>query len=79
MCATIVCDKPFKSTTLNLSKNDFSFKGNNYLNKFQIRNGVDFVSQHVARNHNKRDLAIYKIAIRKWLNKNKINNIALTL
>jgi DNA (cytosine-5)-methyltransferase 1 len=49
----------------------YTSKGNNYLNKFQIRNGVDFVSQHVARNHNKRDLAIYKIAIRKWLNKNE--------
>lgn len=46
-------------------------EGSNYLNRFQIRNGVDFVSQHVARNHNKKDLAIYKIAIKKWLEKNE--------
>lgn len=46
-------------------------EGSNYLNRFQIRNGVDFVSQHVARDHNKRDLAIYKIAIKKWLEKNE--------
>ncbi len=46
-------------------------EGGNYLNRFQIRNGVDFVSQHVARDHNKRDLAIYKIAIKKWLEKNE--------
>lgn len=46
-------------------------EGSSYLNRFQIRNGVDFVSQHVARDHNKRDLAIYKIAIKKWLEKNE--------
>ncbi|MBA5249944.1 MAG: DNA cytosine methyltransferase [Gammaproteobacteria bacterium] len=49
----------------------YAGESNNYLNKFQIRNGVDFVSQHVARDHNKRDLAIYKIAIKQWLEKNK--------
>ena len=38
-----------------------------YLKKHKLRNGVDFVSQHVARPHNKRDLKIYKIAINKWL------------
>lgn len=39
---------------------------NEYLNQFDLRNGVDFVSQHIARPHNNRDLAIYKIAIKKW-------------
>lgn len=42
-----------------------------YLDKFQLRNGVDFVTQHIARPHNDRDLAIYKIAIDKWLNKSE--------
>lgn len=46
-------------------------ESNCYLNKFQMRNGVDFVSQHVTRGNNKRDLAIYKIAIKKWLDKNE--------
>lgn len=46
-------------------------ESSNYLNRFQIRNGVNFVSQHIARNHNKRDLAIYKIAIKKWLERNE--------
>lgn len=36
-----------------------------YLEKFELRNGFDFVSQHIARPHNERDLAIYKIAIQK--------------
>jgi len=38
-----------------------------YLEKYEIRNGVDFVTQHIARPHNERDLNIYKIAINKWL------------
>ena len=42
-----------------------------YLEKHQLRNGVDFVTQHIARPHNDRDLAIYKIAIKKWLNKSE--------
>ncbi|WP_300393335.1 DNA cytosine methyltransferase [uncultured Psychrobacter sp.] len=41
---------------------------NEYLEKSAIRNGADFVTQHVARTHNDRDLEIYKIAIDKWLN-----------
>ena len=38
-----------------------------YLNRFKLRNGADFVTQHIARPHNKRDLEIYEIAIKKWL------------
>jgi DNA (cytosine-5)-methyltransferase 1 len=37
-----------------------------YLSKFDLRNGVDFVTQHIARPHNNRDLEIYKIAINKF-------------
>ncbi|MCQ4141515.1 DNA cytosine methyltransferase [Chryseobacterium sp. EO14] len=43
-------------------------KKNNYLEKFNIRNGIDFVTQHISRPHNERDLGIYKIAIQKWNN-----------
>lgn len=42
-----------------------------YLDKYQLRNGVGFVTQHIARPHNDRDLAIYKIAIDKWLKKSE--------
>ncbi len=42
-----------------------------YLEKFELRNGVDFVTQHIARPHNERDLNIYKIAISKWLKKSE--------
>jgi len=42
-----------------------------YLTKFEIRNGIDFVTQHIARPHNERDLAIYEIAINKWISKSE--------
>lgn len=38
-----------------------------YLQTTDIRNGIDFVTQHVTRPHNERDLAIYKMAIEQWL------------
>ncbi len=44
----------------------YSKKKNKYLEKFELRNGVDFVTQHISRPHNERDLEIYKFAIHKW-------------
>lgn len=55
--------KPGEQNHLTKYKADSS----EYLRKFELRNGVDFVTQHLARPHNHRDLAIYKIAISKWL------------
>lgn len=43
---------------------------NDYLKKFKIRNGFNYVTQNVTRKHNEIDLEIYSIAINKWL-KNK--------
>jgi DNA (cytosine-5)-methyltransferase 1 len=55
-------------------KNITKYKTNTteYLNQFELRNGVDFVSQHIARPHNNRDLEIYKIAIEKWQKKERL-------
>lgn len=39
---------------------------NEYLEKFELRNGIDFTTQHIARPHNEKDLEIYKFAIKKW-------------
>lgn len=44
---------------------------NEYLKTTEIRNGIDIVTQHITRNHNKRDLEIYSIAIDKWVNEKK--------
>jgi DNA (cytosine-5)-methyltransferase 1 len=47
-------------------KMEYSLNKNEYLNRFELRNGVDFVTQHISRPHNTRDLEIYKTAIEKW-------------
>ena len=39
-----------------------------YLKKFELRNGVNFVTQHICRPHNEKDLNIYRLAIQKWNN-----------
>lgn len=40
---------------------------NDYLNQTGTRNGLDFVTQHITRNHNGRDLKIYSLVIDRWL------------
>lgn len=44
----------------------YSSLSNDYLNKYEIRNGLDFYTQHITRPHNENDLEIYKFAIDKW-------------
>lgn len=41
---------------------------NNYLTESHIRNGIDILTQHVARPHTAQDKQIYKIAVNKWNN-----------
>lgn len=44
------------------------YSGNpcDYTTQYGIRNGIDILTQHITRPHNKNDLAIYKIAIKLW-------------
>lgn len=42
---------------------------NDYLNKSFIRNGIDILTQHIARPHTKQDKEIYRIAVEKWNSK----------
>lgn len=58
--------KPGETKMITLYKTET----NEYLKKYQIRNGIDFVTHNIARQHNKNDLEIYKIAIEKWNNEN---------
>lgn len=37
-----------------------------YLNEFQIRNGINILTQHLARPHSEQDRHIYRIAVEKW-------------
>jgi DNA (cytosine-5)-methyltransferase 1 len=46
-------------------------KANDYLKNFHLRNGADFVTQHITRPHLDRDLEIYGIAASKWINYNE--------
>jgi len=47
---------------------------NEYLKKAFIRNEVTFVSQHIARPHNEQDLKIYKLAIQKLMDGERLKN-----
>lgn len=44
------------------------YKGptNEYLSSSSIRNGIDILTQHVARPHTTQDKQIYRIAVNKW-------------
>lgn len=44
-------------------------KTNDYLTESFIRNGIDILTQHVARPHSKQDKEIYRIAVGKWNDK----------
>ena len=50
---------------------DYTEVANEYLSESAIRNGLPFVTQHITRPHNLKDLHIYKLTIEKWLNENK--------
>lgn len=54
----------------------YTKKTTEYLEKTQLRNGIDFTTQHISRPNNENDLQIYKIAVNKWVNENKRLNYA---
>lgn len=53
-----------------------SYRGqtNECLTESHIRNGIDVLTQHIARPHSKQDKEIYRIAVEKWNNtKERLN------
>ncbi len=44
----------------------YSKPSNNYLDGSGIRNGINVLTQHVARPHTEQDKEIYRIAVSKW-------------
>lgn len=40
-----------------------------YLQEHAIRNGIDVLTQHIARPHNSQDKEIYKVAVKRWQDK----------
>lgn len=48
----------------------YNSKTTEYLETFGLRNGIDVLTQHIARPHREQDKEIYRIAVEKW-KKNK--------
>jgi DNA (cytosine-5)-methyltransferase 1 len=44
----------------------YKTKTTEYLESHALRNGIDILTQHVARPHREQDKEIYKIAVQKW-------------
>lgn len=44
----------------------YKTEANEYLKSYALRNGIDILTQHVARPHREQDKEIYKIAVQKW-------------
>jgi DNA (cytosine-5)-methyltransferase 1 len=61
-------DLPYLKPGQELDVADYTKNINEYLKKTETRNGIDYTTQHITRNHNDRDLEIYSLAIDKWLN-----------
>jgi DNA (cytosine-5)-methyltransferase 1 len=60
----------------NLGIVQYSSSTSDYLKETEIRNGIGFTTQHIARPNNENDLEIYRIAVEQWVKENKRLNYA---
>lgn len=67
--------KPLKHGEGTLNATEYLKPTTEYLEQAKIRNGLDFVTQHLTRPNNENDLEIYRIAVEEW-NKGKRLNYA---
>lgn len=51
----------------------YSHPATEYLLQSKIRNGLDFVTQHISRPNNENDLEIYQIAVDEWNRGKRLN------
>lgn len=60
--------KDLPSVTPGVEKRTVNYKSRitKYLKKFEIRDGLDFTTQHFTRSNNDNDKKIYEIAIKLW-------------
>jgi DNA (cytosine-5)-methyltransferase 1 len=65
--------KPLKNGQGTLNAVEYAKPTTEYLKQAKIRNGLDFVTQHISRPNNINDLEIYQIAIEQWNNGKRLN------
>jgi DNA (cytosine-5)-methyltransferase 1 len=65
--------KPLTNGQGTLGALEYATPTTKYLRVSQIRNGLDFVTQHISRPNNDNDLEIYQVAIDKWNNGKRLN------
>src|ERR1035437_782686 len=64
---SIFKDLPIISAGEGLDKfSSYRTGSNKYLDQKSIRNGIDILTQHIARPHSEQDKKIYRIAVNKW-------------
>jgi len=67
--------KPLRNGEGTLNATKYKKDTTEYLRQSGIRDGLDFVTQHIVRPNNENDLEIYRIAVEEW-NKGKRLNYA---
>jgi DNA (cytosine-5)-methyltransferase 1 len=70
----IFCDLPAVGRGEDSRYCSYARPTNDYLKSTGIRNGEQFVTQHITRPHNDRDLTIYQLAIRKLADGQRLRN-----
>jgi DNA (cytosine-5)-methyltransferase 1 len=65
--------KPLKNGTGTLNAVEYARPTTEYLKQTSIRNGLEFVTQHISRPNNDNDLEIYEIAVEQWNNGKRLN------
>ncbi len=65
--------KKLKNGQGTLNAAEYAGPASDYLKQTNIRNGLDFVTQHIVRPNNKNDLEIYQIAVEKWNSGKRLN------
>jgi len=69
--------KPLKNGEGTLNATEYAKPTTEYLQHTKIRNGLDFVTQHIVRPNNENDLEIYKIAVNEWDKGKRLNYATL--
>ncbi|MDD4149989.1 MAG: DNA (cytosine-5-)-methyltransferase, partial [Bacteroidales bacterium] len=65
--------KPLRNGEGTLNAVEYALPINGYLKNTKIRNGLNFVTQHIVRPNNDNDLEIYRIAVDHWNNGKRLN------